>query len=81
MQPAIERTSVVFHYCCKCRDESSGVAAICFSVAIVAAHVWVFCLIMLRLLDRQWFRAAGWTAVLLFLFYIDGSVLLALNAS
>jgi hypothetical protein len=84
------------HCCCEYRGyghEPSGVgwiifamvmfigAAICFSIAAIAFHLWVFCQIGGRLLDRQWFRAIWWTAVLLFLFYIDGTVLIALDAS
>jgi hypothetical protein len=56
-------------------------AAIALSLAAIAFHLWVFCQIGLRLLDRQWFRAIWWTAVLLFLFYLDGTILLALDAS
>jgi hypothetical protein len=56
-------------------------AFIAFSIAAIAFHIWVFCQIGLRLLDKQWWRAIWWTAVLLFLFYIDGSVLIALDAS
>ena len=79
--------------CCRHHHESSGVgwilfamvmfagAFLAFSVAAVAFHIWVFCQIGLRLLDRQWFRAIRWTAVLLFLFYLDGTILLALVAS
>jgi hypothetical protein len=80
------------HCNCNC-EQSSGVgwiifaivmfigAAISFSIAIIAAHIWIFCQIMLRLLDRQWFRAMWWTFILLFLFYLDGAILLALDAS
>ena len=89
--------AIVFGPCnchCNCNcGQSSGVGAllfalamligagICFSLAAIAFHLWVFCQIMLRLLDRQWFRAIWWFAVLLFLFYLDGTILIALDAS
>jgi hypothetical protein len=80
---------------CHCRhnDDGSGVgwiifgmvmlasAAIMFSIAAVAFHIWVLCQIGLRLLDKQWWRAGWWFAVLLFLFYVDGAVLIALDVS
>jgi hypothetical protein len=56
-------------------------AAITLSLAAIAFHLWVVCQIGLRLLDRQWFRAIWWTAVLLFLFYVDGWILLQFDAS
>jgi hypothetical protein len=80
------------HCNCNC-EQSSGVgwiifamvmfagAFIAFSIAAIAFHIWIFCQIMLRLLDRQWFRAMWWAFVLLFLFYLDGTILLALDAS
>jgi hypothetical protein len=52
------------------------IAALSFSVAIVAAHIWLLAQIMLRLLGRHWWRAGWWACVLLMLLYVDGSVLM-----
>jgi hypothetical protein len=35
------------------------VAIYCFTVVIIAAHVWLIVQILGRLLDRQWFRRCG----------------------
>jgi hypothetical protein len=40
-----------------------AIAALAFSIAVVAAHHWVEAQIGLRLLDRQWLRAGWWTCV------------------
>ena len=79
---------------CHCRHhDSSGIgallfamvmfigAAISFSLVAIAAHLWVLAQLGRRLQDRQWGRAGWWTAVLLFLLYVDGTVLIALDAS
>jgi multisubunit Na+/H+ antiporter MnhG subunit len=80
---------------CHCheRDDSTGVgwilfamvcfavAAVAFSIVLIAAHLWLVAQIGLRLLDKQWFRAGWWTCVLLVLFYVDGTVLMSLDLS
>jgi hypothetical protein len=79
---------------CHCHErDSTGVLAImfsiacfvvaiyCFTVAIIAAHVWLIVTVLLRLLDRQWWRATWWFAVLLCLLYVDGTVLGSLDLS
>jgi hypothetical protein len=81
----------MFH--CREHHENTGVgwlifamfcfitAAICFSLVAIVVHLWVLAQLGKRLQDRQWWRARWWTAVLLFLLYIDGTVLIALDAS
>jgi hypothetical protein len=56
-------------------------AAISFSLVAIAVHLWVLAQLGRRLQDRQWWRAGWWTGVLLFLLYIDGTVLASLDAS
>jgi hypothetical protein len=72
----------MFHNHCRDND-STGVAALmfaalmfaiaifAFSIAYICAHVWLVANIGLRLMDRQWFRAAWWAMVLGLLIYID----------
>lgn len=67
----------------KCRDDSTGVgwllfamlmltiSVFAFSIAYFCAHLWLIANIGLRLMDRQWFRAAWWAMVLGLLIYID----------
>jgi hypothetical protein len=74
--------------CCKHPGDSTGVgwllfamfclviAALAFSVAIIAAHLWLLATIVLRLLDRKWWRAGMWGCVLIFLLYVDGTVVM-----
>jgi hypothetical protein len=79
---------------CHCRHhDSSGVgwllfalamfivAAISFSLVAIAAHLWVLAQLGERLQDRQWWRAGWWTVVLLFMLYLDGTVLASLDVS
>jgi hypothetical protein len=58
-----------------------AVAALSFTIAIVAGHIWVLCQILLRLLDRQWLRAAWWGFVLIALLYVDATVLASMDLS
>jgi hypothetical protein len=78
------------HCCCR-HHESTGVgallfallmfigAAISFSVAIIALHLWFASRFILRLMEGKWFRAIGWLVLLLILFYIDGTILNTLS--
>jgi hypothetical protein len=65
------------------RDDSSGVgwilfamlmfavAAISFTIAIAAAHLWLGAVILLHISEGKWFRAGWWTCVLVLLIAID----------
>jgi hypothetical protein len=54
---------------------------ISFSIAIICLHLWFLSRLLLRLMEGKWFLAAGWLALLLILFYIDGTILLNLDLS
>jgi hypothetical protein len=56
-------------------------AAISFSIAIVCLHLWFLSRLILRLMEGKWIRAAGWLVLLLMLLWIDGTILLAFDAS
>jgi hypothetical protein len=67
----------------KCRDDSTGVGWLLFAmlmfavmiasfaVAFAALHLWAISTLLLRLMERRWFRAIGWMMVLALLIYID----------
>jgi hypothetical protein len=54
---------------------------ISFSIAIICLHLWFLSRFILRSMEGKWVRACGWLILLLILFYIDGTVLIALDAS
>jgi hypothetical protein len=42
-----------------------------FSVAFIAAHIWLVATIVLRLCEGKYIKAALWSCVLAFLIHID----------
>jgi hypothetical protein len=48
-----------------------AIALVAFGVALVLGHLWFGSMLCLRLMERRWFRAGWWLALLIGLFFVD----------